>query len=142
MALADLIFIYAARYADFPSTKPLALTINRYIKPGDEIATYYIYYHDLPVYTQRRITIVSQDWDDSDVRDGDNWRHQLSNGMRSAKARRWLIDDEIFCERWASDKRLFVLVDVKYLPNFKAHAEDRFYKLNEYQDVVLVTNRL
>lgn len=136
-----LIIGYAATYMDFPSVKPLALTINHYAQPGDEVASYYIYYHDLPFYTQRRITVVSPYWNDEDVVHGDNWRHQLSDGMQHANVRQWLIDDATFWQQWQSNKRIFVLVDVKYLPVFLKHAKNKFYKLNEFQGVSLLTNK-
>lgn len=138
--LACLIFLAATPYADFPSTKPQALVIKQYLKPSDKVVTYYQYYQDLPIYTQHRITIVA-DWNDPGVINGDNWRHQLSDGMHSPSYRQWLIGPATFWRQWHSQQRIFVLVDVKYRDDFKKQAGSKFYQLMDYQDVLLITNQ-
>ncbi len=121
------------------SIKPLVTQMKPYLKPTDEVVTFYRYYQDLPIYLQRRITIVA-DWKAPDIVENDNWVRELWYGMRFQNTEQWLIDEHTFWQQWNSNKRLFVITDMRYYKKLETSAKN-IYKLTEYHEVVLVSNK-
>jgi len=139
-----LILQLSAAYINQKTIKPLALQLKSIATPQDEIITFYRYYQDLPIYTERRITIVA-DWRATDILHNDNWVRELWFGMPFQNTADWLIEEPTFWQRWNSHKRVFVLMNAQDYANFdkKTHHQryNKSYKLNEYNNVALVTNQ-
>jgi len=121
------------------STKALALNIKNQLTPADEIVTFYKYFQDLPLYLERRITIVA-DWEDPGIAHNDNWLRELWYGKSFQDTQAWLINESAFWQRWNSNKRIYVLTNLKYYANFKAKAKKRFYLLGQDNETVMMTN--
>jgi len=121
------------------SIKPVALDLKTKLSATDEVVTYYKYYQDLPIYLERRITIVA-DWKAPDIITKDNWVRELWFGMPFQNTKDWLIDDSAFWQRWKSNKRLFVIMHKDDYAAFSAKAKN-VYRLGQYRDVVWVTNQ-
>ncbi|MEO8400983.1 MAG: glycosyltransferase family 39 protein [Gammaproteobacteria bacterium] len=120
--------------------KPVALQLKPKLVPSDEVVAYYKYYQDLPIYLERRITIVA-DWKSPDIIKKDNWVRELWFGMPFQNTNDWLIDETAFWKRWNSDKRLFVLLNESNYATFMAKANNRVKQFGVYNDVVWVSNR-
>ena len=57
------------------------------------------YYQDLPVYLERRVTIVG-------------WKGELEFGTRVEDTSRWMIDEETFWRRWQGPTTVYLLTDL------------------------------
>lgn len=137
--LALLTLSASATILNVKSIKPVALDLKTQLSPTDEVVTYFKYYQDLPIYLERRITIVA-DWTAPDIINKDNWIRELWFGMPFQNTKDWLIDDKAFWQRWYSHKRLFVIMHKDDYADFSAKARN-VRPLGEYRDVVWVTNR-
>ncbi len=126
IALFLLCLLSSAVIINQKSIKPLAHTIMTSIKPTDEVITYYRYFHDLPLYLQRRITVVAN-WHADDITRYDNWQRALWYHRGSVDSSTWLIEKSELFARWKSDKRLFLLISDDLYPIF-------MQKLREYDD--------
>lgn len=122
------------------SIKPIALSLKTQLIPDDEVVTYFKYYQDLPIYLERRITIVA-DWKDPGIINRDNWIRELWFGMPFQNTQDWLIDDATFWQRWNSNKRLFVLMQQDDFAAFAKKAKKRLRVLGERNEVVWVSNK-
>jgi 4-amino-4-deoxy-L-arabinose transferase-like glycosyltransferase len=120
--------------------KPLAMQLKSIMTPQDEVVTFYRYYQDLPIYLERRVTIVA-DWHASDILHNDNWVRELWFGMPFQDTTAWLIEEPVFWQRWNSDKRLFVLMNAHDYASFSKKAKAA-YKVGEYHEVAVVSNRI
>lgn len=89
----------AAPRVDFKSVKGLAQTLKPLLKPDDEVACYGEYYQDLPVYLERRVTVV-------------DWKGELLFGTRVEDTSRWMIDEETFWRRWQGPTTVYLLTDL------------------------------
>jgi 4-amino-4-deoxy-L-arabinose transferase-like glycosyltransferase len=134
-----LTFIASASVINQKSIKPLATQLKPTLQPSDEVVTFYKYYQDLPLYLERRITIV-QDWDSPDIPHNDNWVRELWYGMVFQDTKDWLIDKNTFWQRWNSNKRLFVLTDESYYHDFISQAKSKVYKISQYNSVIVLSN--
>jgi len=54
-----------------------------------------MYYQDLPVYLERRITVV-------------NWTGELEFGTRAEDTRAWMIDSKVFRQRWVEPRTIYL----------------------------------
>jgi 4-amino-4-deoxy-L-arabinose transferase-like glycosyltransferase len=122
------------------SIKPIAQVIKPKLAPTDEVVAYYKYFQDLPIYLERRITIVA-DWNAPDIAKKDNWQRELWYGMPFQNTKDWLINEEAFWQRWNSGKRLFVVMSAGNYANFIAKAKDSVQELGKYNDMVWVSNK-
>lgn len=121
------------------TTKPLALQLNTFLRPEDEVVTFYKYYQDLPIYIQRQIVIVA-DWKSPEIPYKDNWVRELWYGMAFQNTQNWLIDENTFWQRWNSNKRLFVLTETSYYNEMLAKTRD-VYLLGRINNIVLISNK-
>lgn len=133
-----LTFISNAAALNEKTIKPLAIELKSKLKPDDEVATFYKYYQDLPLYLERRITIVA-DWDAADIAYKDNWLREMWYGMVFQNTKDWLIEEDTFWRRWRSHKQLYVITDQDHFKNLQA--KTRVYKIAEHNQVVLFSNR-
>ena len=109
------------------TAKPLIDELKTIIKPQDEVATYFKFYHDVPLYLERRITIVAN-WHTTDIANKDNWLREIWYGMPFQKTDDWLINESTFWKRWEDNKRLFVFVNDNFFDQFKKQAKSIFHE--------------
>jgi hypothetical protein len=133
------ILVSSASIINQNSTKALALQIKSGLSDKDEIVTFYKYFQDLPLYLEKRITIVA-DWEDPGIPHNDNWLRELWYGKSFQDTQAWLINEAKFWKRWNSHKRVYVLTNLKYYDTFKSKAKARFYLLGQENETVLITN--
>lgn len=122
--------------------KPLAAQVKPLLQPTDEIVTYFKYYQDLPIYLERRITIVT-DWKAADIPLKDNWVRELWYGITFQDTKEWLIDEISFWYKWHSGKRLFVFTDKEFIADLKVKSKllnKKVYTIAIYNDIALVSN--
>lgn len=122
------------------SIKPVALYLKPKLTSDDEMVAYYKYYQDLPIYLERRITIVAN-WKAPDIIKKDNWLRELWFGMPFQNTKDWLIDDNTFWQRWNSNKRLYVMMSQNSYPDFLEKAKNTIRQSGKYNDVVWVSNQ-
>jgi len=140
ISAGSLIFSANASLLNHKSIKPIALELKPQLTSADEVVTYYKYYQDLPLYLERRITIVA-DWSAPDIIKKDNWVRELWFGMPFQDTKNWLIDENIFWQRWHSNKRLFVLMDQRNYAEFVKKAKTPVQAEGTYHDVIWVSNQ-
>ena len=138
IAVLLLIFIFSATTINEKTIKPLAMQLKSQLQPDDEVVAFYKYYQDLPIYLERRITIVA-DWHAEDIPRKDNWLREMWYGMVFQDTKNWLIEQDTFWQRWNSDKRLYVITDEDYYKDLKA--KTTVYKIAQHNDVVLLSNK-
>ncbi len=149
-ALFLLCIMSSASIINHKTTKPLANIIAASIKPDDEVITYYRYYQDLPIYLQRRITVVA-DWHNDDIARYDNWQRELWYHMHYLDSSKWLIENPQLLTRWTSDKRLFLLITTDLYPIFLQQVRGYdiaaksyllgSYSFNNQDTILLVSNK-
>lgn len=120
--------------------KPLAAEIQTQLQPTDEVVAYNRYFQDLPIYLQRRITIVT-DWNSPEIPLNDNWIRELWYGMSYQDTSAWLINENVFWQRWNSDKRLFVFTDTHFYEDIEKKSKTKVYKIAQHNDTVLLSNK-
>ncbi|MHB1948829.1 MAG: glycosyltransferase family 39 protein [Gammaproteobacteria bacterium] len=140
-AVSFLLLVAASAVAINQKTiKPLAVVIKPHLQPNDEVVAFYKYFQDLPIYLERRITIVA-DWTATDIPLKDNWVRELWYGMPFQDTKDWLINEKLFWERWNGDKRLFVFTHADFYPEMKKKSKIEVYKIAQYNQTVLLSNR-
>jgi 4-amino-4-deoxy-L-arabinose transferase-like glycosyltransferase len=132
-----LIFISSVAIIDQKGSKPIAMEIKSRIKPGDEVVTFYRYFQDLPLFLENKVSIVA-DWKAPDIAYKDNWLREMWYGMVFQDTSQWLIDENVFWQRWKSDKRLYVVTDEDYYHSLQT--KTKVYEISQYNDKVLLTN--
>jgi TM2 domain-containing membrane protein YozV len=114
------------------SMKNFADTIRAARKPGDEVAMVQIYYQDMPLYVQDRITIAG-------------WKGELEFGAEHEDASAWMMDDAAFWKRWlANDHRMFAVMreeTFQRLTKDKTAESLHLYPLNQEGRNMLFLNR-
>lgn len=138
-ALCLLLLTMSASHLNQNSTKLLAAQLKTIIQPQDEIVNYFKFYQDVPMYLERRVTLVAN-WQAPDIAYKDNWVRELWFGMPFQNTSAWLINEDEFWKRWHSDKRIFVFVNNNYLEQFKTRAQYYFF-LDKINDIILLSNK-
>jgi 4-amino-4-deoxy-L-arabinose transferase-like glycosyltransferase len=119
----------AAPLVDTKSTKPLAAALKERLKPGDEVASYQIYYQDLPVYLERRITVV-------------DWSGELDFGRTVEDTTQWMTDKATFWKRWEGPAMIYMLTDVEtYETLHRSQPELKLFPIIRNQKNILLSNR-
>ncbi len=103
----------AAPRMETKSVKNLAVTLKALLKPEDEVVVFQNYYQDLPVYLERRVTVV-------------DWRGELDFGTTVEDTSQWMIDDGTFWKRWRGPAALYMVTDIK---TYETMRNDRRLKL-------------
>lgn len=109
------------------SVKTLALVLKPRLGPSTEVMTYHLYYQDLPVYIQRRVTIVG-------------YKGELEFGTTIENDSAWIIDDQTFWRRWQSPATIYMLTTREVYDQLRAAGRGTFSLLAESGDNVLLTN--
>lgn len=114
---------------DMGSILPLTTILQPRLKPSDEVVTYHNYYQDLPLYLQRRVTIV-------------DWQNELTFGMEHQDTKQWMIDDATFWQRWQSSQTLYMIATQKiyHLQLLLLHKNETMHLLGQTEHDVLLTN--
>jgi 4-amino-4-deoxy-L-arabinose transferase-like glycosyltransferase len=103
LALTSVLFLTqlnaAAPRVDIKSVKKLAIELKTHLKPGDEVASYQVYYQDLPVYLEQRITVV-------------DWGGELNFGNSVEDTRAWMTDAATFWKRWQGTATMYMMTPV------------------------------
>ena len=110
------------------SVKELALILKPRLQPGDEVMTYQEYYQDLPVYLERRITVV-------------DWKGELRFGIEVEDVSGWMIDEPAFWRRWDGPHRAYLLTGEGNYDKLRAEGRGQFQLLAQTGSNVLLTNR-
>jgi len=108
------------------SVKDLALALK--LQPGDEIMTYEDYYQDLPVYLERRVTIV-------------NWTGELEFGTKAEDTRAWMIDLTEFRARWRTPHTIYLFTSKGNYAKLQAEPPGPMCQVQSNIRVVVVVNR-
>lgn len=121
------------------TAKPLIVELKQIIHPDDEVASYFKFFQDVPLYLGQRITLVAN-WNAPDIENKDNWVRELWYGMPFQKTDDWLINEDVFWQRWNKSKRMFVFVNENYFDQFKAHTK-QYYFVGRHHDIILLCNK-
>lgn len=116
------------RLNDFRSVKPLALILKPMLHPDDEVMAYQTYYQDLPVYLERRITVVG-------------WKGELEFGMQVEDTSAWMIEEPAFWKRWEGPRRAYLLTSRDNYDKLRAEGRGQFQLIAQSGPNVLLTNR-
>lgn len=138
-ALCLLTLVLSANQLNQNTAKPLIITLQSKLTPQDEVVNYYKFYQDVPIYLERRITLVA-DWKSPVIAQKDNWVRELWYGMPFQNTDEWLIEEKTFWKRWHSNKRVFTFVNDNYLQQFKSKAK-HYFLVDQYNDISLFSNR-
>ncbi|HEX9463232.1 MAG TPA: phospholipid carrier-dependent glycosyltransferase [Alphaproteobacteria bacterium] len=112
------------------STKPFIAMLEARLKPGDEVASLYAYYQDLPFYLDRLVTVAGAGGGELDF------------GRSVEDVSGWMIDENEFWRRWRRpDRAMYAVVP---LPRYEALPGDRraaTVELARTRSDVLIANR-
>ncbi|GJL83795.1 MAG: glycosyl transferase [marine bacterium B5-7] len=110
------------------SVKSLALSIKQDLRPNDEIANYRNYYQDLPVYIEKRITLV-------------RWDGELEFGASVEDTSGWIINESAFYQRWLQPNRMYVFTSNKHQDYLRNFLPGPMCLLGSTNNVVMLVNR-
>ena len=129
-----------ATHLNSNTAKPLVNILKPILKPQDEVVHYYKFYQDVPLYLEKRVTLVAN-WNDPNIEKNDNWVRELWYGKFYQSSDAWLISEHSFWKRWNSNKRLFVFLNTSYLSQFKSHAP-YYYVIGKENNILLLSNQI
>jgi 4-amino-4-deoxy-L-arabinose transferase-like glycosyltransferase len=119
----------AAPRVDTKSVKQLAIELKARLRPGDEVASYQEYYQDLPVYLERRITVV-------------DWGGELNFGNSVEDTRAWMIDSATFWKRWQGPTTMYMLTPIENYETLKRSEPNLpLFPVDRNQRTILLSNR-
>ena len=119
----------AAPRIDTKSTRAMAAAIKERLKPGDEVASFQEYYQDLPVYLERRITVV-------------DWGGELDFGRTVEDTRGWMTDGDTFWKRWEGPTTIYLLTEINaYESLLKSKTAPKMFPITRDQRNILVCNK-
>jgi 4-amino-4-deoxy-L-arabinose transferase-like glycosyltransferase len=115
-------------YVYMGSVKTMALQLNATLKPEDRVATYNYYYHDLPFYLQKEVTIV-------------NWKGELELGSHYPHNPDRMMDENQFWKIWASPQKVYLMVPKDIFRDLQKRLPDKkFIPFSQEKNDVLVVN--
>ncbi len=117
-----------APHLDERTIKPLALTLKPLLGPGDEVVAYRTYYQDLPVYLERRITVV-------------DWYGELAFGTTVEDTSAWMIDEAEFRNRWQGPATAYLLTNLTIYDTLQKEKGLTFYPIAQNRRTILVCNK-
>ena len=132
IVLAFSVFFIAgsaiAPQLDTRSLKPFARVLKPILRPGDEVAHYRNYYQDLPVYLERRMTLV-------------NWRGELDFGMTIEDVSDWMINEAELWKRWQGPARIFLVAGTKDADAVRTIQKGPFFLIAQNKNTVILSNK-
>jgi len=127
-ALFPMVAGSALPHLDTRSIKDLALTVKTHVASGDEVVCYRTYYQDLPVYLERRVTVVE-------------WRGELAFGTTVEDTSGWMIGEAEFWKRWDGPGTLYVATSSKHFDASWKDPGKRYFLIARNERTVLLSNR-
>ncbi len=109
------------------SSKELALKLKPLLGPETEVMSYHRYFQDLPVYLERRVTVVG-------------YKGELEFGAENENVDGWMIDEDAFRRRWQSPATAYMLTKRAIYDQLVADHRGGFILLAEVGKNVLLTN--
>ncbi len=132
LVLSTALFLLLAESAgpllDTRSIKSIALELKPRLKPDDEVVSYSTYYQDLPVYLERRITVV-------------NWKGELAFGTTVEDTSGWMIDGAAFWKRWNGPSTVYMLTKRETYDELRMTGLKNFSLIAGTDRDVLVVNK-
>jgi 4-amino-4-deoxy-L-arabinose transferase-like glycosyltransferase len=129
--LSTMIFFTAAQSLvpafDARSLKPLALVLKPLLQPGDEVVHYRDYCQDLPVYLERRVTVV-------------DWTGEMEFGTKIEDVSGWMIGDAEFRRRWQGPARIFLVASKKDADAFRKYPGRASFPVAQNKNTVILSN--
>ncbi len=113
---------------DSRSIKGLALELKARLRPSDEVVCYGTYYQDLPVYLERRISVVG-------------WQGELSFGTTVEDTSGWMLDLATFRRRWQGPNTLYLVTESLYYDTLLNDISLRTYLVARTPNTVLLSNK-
>jgi 4-amino-4-deoxy-L-arabinose transferase-like glycosyltransferase len=128
----SIFFLFSAfagvPYVYMGSVKSMALQLKSTLQPGDRVATYDYYYHDLPFYLQKEVTIVG-------------WKGELEFGSNYPHNPDRMMNEDQFWKIWESPQKVYLMVPKDYFRDLqKRLPEKKFIPFSEEKNDVLVVN--
>jgi hypothetical protein len=111
------------------SVKELAVALQHQLRPGNEVVSYQTYYQDLPVYLQRRITVVG-------------WKGELDFGARVEDVSGWMIEDAEFWQKWNGPFTVYMVTSRARYSKLPAQSGRKFYLVAQTEYDVLLSNKV
>jgi 4-amino-4-deoxy-L-arabinose transferase-like glycosyltransferase len=109
------------------STRGLALWLKPRLRPEDQVVSYRVYYQELPVYLERRITVAG-------------WHGELDMGMKAEDTSAWMVDLPTFERLWKGPGTVYLLTEDKRFQDL-ASTGAPVYVLAKAGKNVLAVNR-
>lgn len=110
------------------STRGLALWLKPRLRSEDRVVSYRVYYQELPVYLERRITVAG-------------WHGELDMGMKAEDTSAWMIDLPTFEHLWKGPGTVYLLTEDKRFEDLKRTGVPLYVLAKEGKNV-LVVNRV
>lgn len=111
------------------SAKPLAEKLKAVSTPADEVIIYRTFLHDVPVYLGRRVSVFG-------------WTGELDFGRTWEDVTQWMFDEpDEFWRRWESDRRVYSIIPLRFVGEFKERADVRFVEIARTPRLVLAVNK-
>jgi 4-amino-4-deoxy-L-arabinose transferase-like glycosyltransferase len=114
---------------DTHSLKPFAKVLKPLLRPGDEIMHYRNYYQDLPVYLERRMTLVE-------------WKGELEFGMTIEDVSGWMIAEAELWTRWQGHSRIFLVAGTKDADAARKTQNRPFFLIAQNKNTVILSNKV
>lgn len=122
----NMILILATPFIQKPSVKPL---LSPSLPLNDRIVSYEVYFQDLPVYSQRIVTVVDA-------------KGELAFGCEVEDTSAWMINKAKFMSLWQSPEHLWVVMKKESLADFQRDYPKLFvYTYRQTYSHVLVSNK-
>jgi hypothetical protein len=118
----------AAPFVDVKSVKNLAITLKDRLQSGDEVVSYQTYYQDLPVYLEKRITVV-------------DWKGELEFGTEMEDTSQWMIDSATFWKRWDRPSTIYMLTEIKKYDALRKNPNLKLFPVAQNSRNILLVNK-
>lgn len=112
---------------DMGSILPLYRVLQPMLKPDDQVVCYHYYYQDLPLYLQRRVTIVQ-------------WTNELEFGMHHQDTGDWMWDNATLWQHWKSPQTFYMITTEKLYHSQLLYLPVTIRVLGTTEHDVLLTN--
>lgn len=111
------------------SIKPLIVTLQKNLQPGNEVICYGNYYQDLPFYLGRIVTVA-------------NFVGELEFGMKHQDVQSWMINKEAFYERWREERTIYMIISENHYDALLTSGRvGNMMVADKLWDTLLVVNR-
>ncbi|MEQ8345130.1 MAG: phospholipid carrier-dependent glycosyltransferase [Sneathiellaceae bacterium] len=119
---------FIAGGVDERSTKAIAALVREVERPGDRVVVYHNYFEDLPVWLNRRLTVVG-------------YHGELEHFLQNEDYSGWLLDQPGFEQLWAGPQRILLVLRKDYTDHLERSGLAPVYDLGEGGNFLLYSNR-